>query len=53
MVISGDKDFEQLLELYEKGKMRCKEVPTPIPGSGEVLILVMAAPINPSDIMYT
>ena len=34
--------------------MRFKEgVETPMPGSGEVLVLVMAAPINPSDIMFT
>ena len=43
-----------MVELYEPGKMRFREkVETPMPGKGEVLVLVMAAPINPSDIMYT
>jgi len=29
-----------------------KEVPIPKPNNGEVLIKVMAAPINPSDVIF-
>ena len=30
-------------------KLEIETVPTPIPGKGEVLIKVSAAPVNPSD----
>jgi NADPH:quinone reductase-like Zn-dependent oxidoreductase len=32
------------------GKLVVREVPVPVPGSGEVLIKMTAAPINPSDL---
>lgn len=31
---------------------KVKEVPIPKPGPGQVLIKVMAAPINPSDTIF-
>ena len=32
------------------GRLIVKEVPTPLPGQGEVLIKIKAAPVNPSDL---
>lgn len=32
--------------------MHVKEVPTPVPGGGEVRVRMLAAPINPSDLMF-
>lgn len=29
-----------------------REVPKPVPGRGEVLVRILASPINPSDLMY-
>ena len=34
----------------EMGKLQLKKIPVPQPGPGEVLVKVMAAPINPSDL---
>jgi len=34
----------------EKGKVQVKKIPVPVPESGEVLIKVEAAPVNPSDL---
>jgi NADPH2:quinone reductase len=34
----------------EQGKLQLKQIPVPIPKNGEVLIKVLAAPINPSDL---
>ena len=36
----------------ERGKLQVQKVPTPKPGPGEVLVKVMAAPINPSDLYF-
>jgi len=33
-------------------KLSVKELPIPKPADGEVLIKVMAAPINPSDVYF-
>tara|TARA_B110000305_G_C18916861_1_gene393276 strand:+ start:114 stop:560 length:447 start_codon:yes stop_codon:yes gene_type:complete len=33
-----------------KGKLQLKKVPVPVPQAGEVLIKVMCAPVNPSDL---
>lgn len=32
--------------------LACRDVPTPTPGRGEVLVRMRASPVNPSDIMY-
>ncbi len=40
------------IELQESGKFLLKEVPIPKPKSGELLVRVMAAPINPSDLVF-
>lgn len=32
-------------------RIRCVERDTPVPGTGEVLIEMIAAPINPSDVL--
>jgi NADPH:quinone reductase len=34
----------------DEGKLLIKEVPVPHPGNGEVLVRILAAPVNPSDI---
>ena len=34
----------------EQGKLQLKKIPVPVPSIGEVLVKVMAAPINPSDL---
>jgi NADPH2:quinone reductase len=34
----------------ENGKLQLKKIPVPVPTTGEVLVKVMAAPLNPSDI---
>lgn len=34
----------------QQGSLIAKEVPIPVPGPGEVLVKIAAAPINPSDI---
>jgi NADPH:quinone reductase-like Zn-dependent oxidoreductase len=39
--------------LRKPNELECMEVPIPLPKKGEVLIKVFAAPINPSDIVYT
>ena len=36
----------------ERGKLQVKRIPVPKPGKGEILIKVLAAPINPSDLMF-
>ena len=35
------------------GVIEVREVPTPKPRSGEVLVRVMAAPVNPSDVLHS
>lgn len=40
------------LLLEGPAQISVKTVPIPKPGNGEVLIKVMAAPINPSDIYF-
>jgi len=35
------------------GKLECLQQPLPLPLPGQVLIKVFAAPINPSDVVYT
>ena len=32
--------------------LQVRDVPKPVPGRGEVLVRMLASPINPSDIMY-
>jgi NADPH:quinone reductase-like Zn-dependent oxidoreductase len=32
--------------------LQLKEIPTPTPAAGEVLVKVMASPVNPSDVMF-
>src|SRR4051794_41483566 len=32
--------------------MHVKDVPVPVPGGGEVRVRMLAAPINPSDLMF-
>src|SRR5438067_1924840 len=32
--------------------LRVKDVPLPVPGGGEVRVRMLAAPINPSDLMF-
>ena len=34
------------------GSLRVVEKPVPTPGSGEVLVRVLASPVNPSDVMF-
>ena len=36
----------------ERGKLQVQKIPVPVPGPGEVLIKVMHAPINPSDLYF-
>jgi len=38
--------------MTEAGKMQVKSIPIPKPQKGEVLIKVMAAPVNPSDLYF-
>lgn len=40
------------LLLEGPSKITVKELPIPKPADGEVLIKVMAAPINPSDVYF-
>ena len=35
------------------GSVRVDEIPVPRPGPGEVLVKMAAAPVNPSDVMFT
>lgn len=32
--------------------LQLREVPRPVPGAGEILVKVMASPVNPSDVMF-
>src|SRR5215469_10818847 len=32
--------------------LQVKDVPTPAPGPGQVLVRIIASPINPSDLLY-
>lgn len=42
------------VQLYEyDGQLHVVELPVPVPADGEVLVRVAAAPINPSDAMFT
>jgi NADPH:quinone reductase-like Zn-dependent oxidoreductase len=34
------------------GKMELREVPRPVPKSGQVLVKVAYSPINPSDFLF-
>jgi len=34
----------------EPGKLDIRKVPVPVPGKGEVLVKILAAPVNPSDL---
>jgi NADPH:quinone reductase-like Zn-dependent oxidoreductase len=37
----------------EDGSLKCITMPIPVPGANEILVQVAAAPINPSDELYT
>ena len=32
--------------------LRVKDLPLPVPGGGEVRVRMLAAPVNPSDLLY-
>lgn len=54
LVEDGSEDFRRMVSLQAKQefgnkKLVVEEVDTPVPKSGEVLVRVTAAPINPSD----
>ena len=40
------------LAINSRGKLQVKKIPVPTPQHGEVLVKVMAAPLNPSDLYY-
>ncbi|MDA3881494.1 MAG: zinc-binding dehydrogenase [Prolixibacteraceae bacterium] len=44
------KTMKAIVQHGPKEKLQIKELPIPIPGKGEVLVKMHAAPINPSDI---
>jgi NADPH2:quinone reductase len=52
--MSDDRSYPGMMRavFFEKstGRLIVKEVPTPVPGTGEVLIKIKAAPVNPSDL---
>ena len=45
--------YMQAVVLTERGApVATKEIPVPKPGTGEVLVKMLASPINPSDLMF-
>jgi len=53
MAVSGSIPANMRAVFIDKqgGSLITKEVPIPVPGTGEVLVKIAAAPINPSDVI--
>ena len=43
-------EMQWAISAGERGKLQLKRIPVPKPAKGEVLVKVLAAPINPSDL---
>lgn len=52
MSINLPSTMKAVIQNEEGGRLSVSEIPVPKPGKGEVLIKMIASPINPSDLAY-